>query len=97
VAADQELGGRVALCLFLLLSSPRDIYVAHALWTALDECNRALVKTLSEISHLETTNSSLYAGVVKYISTLQPLQVSKGIHIIILCLTYPPSGWPIQI
>ncbi|KAH9948992.1 ribosomal protein S5 domain 2-type protein [Amylocystis lapponica] len=48
---------------------------ATALWDALDKLNQALSKTLLQISELHARDPAAYAKTVKYLSTLQSVQV----------------------
>lgn len=48
---------------------------ATALWTALDQLNQSLAQTLLHIAKLYSEDSSTYLSALKYISSLQPVQV----------------------
>ncbi|KAJ3735703.1 phosphomevalonate kinase [Lentinula guzmanii] len=47
---------------------------ANAVWTAIDKLNQSLASTLSRISDFHSQSPGRYASIVKFISTLQPLQ-----------------------
>mgnify|MGYP001320378956 FL=1 len=49
---------------------------ANALWKSLDQLNQSLAQTLLHLGKLYEQDPKNYAETVKYISTLQPLQVS---------------------
>ena len=48
---------------------------AKALWTALDQLNQSLAQTLLHLSRLHDADPEGYASAVKYISSLQAVQV----------------------
>ncbi|KAJ3910032.1 phosphomevalonate kinase [Lentinula edodes] len=47
---------------------------ANAVWTAIDQLNQSLASTLLRLSAFHSENPACYASIVKFISTLQPLQ-----------------------
>ncbi|KAJ3768665.1 phosphomevalonate kinase [Lentinula raphanica] len=47
---------------------------AYAIWTAIDKQNQSLASTLLRISDYHSQNPLKYASIVKFISTLQPIQ-----------------------
>ncbi|KAJ4497135.1 phosphomevalonate kinase [Lentinula lateritia] len=47
---------------------------ANAVWTAIDQLNQSLSSTLLRLSVFHSENPASYASIVKFISTLQPLQ-----------------------
>ncbi|KAJ3865451.1 phosphomevalonate kinase [Lentinula novae-zelandiae] len=47
---------------------------ANAVWTAIDQLNQSLASTLLRLSAFHSENPASYASIVKFISTLQPLQ-----------------------
>ncbi|KIK67414.1 hypothetical protein GYMLUDRAFT_55186 [Collybiopsis luxurians FD-317 M1] len=49
---------------------------AHTLWTALDQLNQSLASSLSNLSTLHSRDPKSYASIVKFISSLQPVQAS---------------------
>ena len=49
--------------------------LANELWNALDTVNRALSQTLLRLSDLHARNEKAYTKAVKYLSTLQTVQV----------------------
>jgi phosphomevalonate kinase len=51
---------------------------AHALWSTLDKLNQSLAQTLLQISRLASEHPAVYEKAVRYISSLQPVQVSVG-------------------
>lgn len=51
---------------------------AAALWTSLDQLNQSLAQTLLHLSKLHEGDPENYASAVKYISSLQPVQVSSN-------------------
>ena len=53
------------------------VVVAGKLWDALNEQNHGLSQILLALSHLHAADPSAYAIVVKYLSTLQYLQVRR--------------------
>ena len=52
------------------------ISIANALWDALDERNQALSGVLLKLSSLHAEQPEQYAVVVKYLASLQSVQVS---------------------
>lgn len=59
-----------------MIALPFTIQVlADALWNALDKVNHALSKTLLKLSDLHARNEKAYTKAVKYLSTLQTVQV----------------------
>lgn len=50
---------------------------AEELWNALDKVNHALSKTLLRLSELHARNEKAYVKAVKYLSTLQTVQVRR--------------------
>jgi hypothetical protein len=61
------------ICPICVLSSTR--FTAHALWSAIDQWTRSLANTLTALCDMESRDPECYSGVVKYLSTLQPVQV----------------------
>lgn len=51
------------------------IFTAHSVWTALDQLNTSLAQTLARLSMLHEQDSEAYLGTVKYISSMQSVQV----------------------
>ncbi|KAF9042871.1 Phosphomevalonate kinase [Rhodocollybia butyracea] len=47
---------------------------ANTVWTALDQLNQSLSSTLSHLSTLYSRNPKSYTAIVKFISSLQPVQ-----------------------
>ncbi|KAI3619044.1 phosphomevalonate kinase [Moniliophthora roreri] len=52
----------------------QDTAKAHALWTAIDQHNSALARTLNQLTELCSRDPANYSRTVKYLSSLQPLQ-----------------------
>lgn len=52
--------------------------LANALWTTLDQLNQSLARTLLRITHLHAEDPETYTKAIKYISSLQAVQVSSG-------------------
>ena len=64
------------LCVSLLMGEiRRTIYIAHELWTELDGLNRSLARTLLHLSDLHAQDPETYSEAVKYLSSLQAVQV----------------------
>ncbi|KAF8161094.1 ribosomal protein S5 domain 2-type protein [Crassisporium funariophilum] len=59
---------------------------ANALWTHLNQLNQSLAQTLLHLSTLYEQDEPNYKSAVKYISSLQPVQVSFYIHMLFLWL-----------
>lgn len=70
-----EMGQRL-LSGAVLKDSSCTAHLASALWNALDTVNQALSKTLLRMSELHARDPAAYAKAVKYLSTLQSVQVS---------------------
>lgn len=51
-----------------------DTIASHQLWEDLNKTNQALCSQLLKLSQLHSQNPTAYTAVVKYISTIQPLQ-----------------------
>ena len=49
--------------------------VAHSLWTALDQCNTSLGRTLGRLTELYERDEHAYVETVRWVSGLQPMQV----------------------
>jgi hypothetical protein len=62
------------------------ISVADTLWREIDQLNQSLAQTLLHITKLHNKDPDNYGAAVKYISSLQPVQVrsstSTGFRII---------------
>lgn len=55
--------------------------LAHSLWTTINQRNQSLANTLLHLSELYSQDPTSYVRAVKYISSLQPVQVSQE-HIV---------------
>ncbi|KDQ28163.1 hypothetical protein PLEOSDRAFT_1041023 [Pleurotus ostreatus PC15] len=53
---------------------------AHALWTSIDQLNQSLASILTRISELHDRDPAVYSAAVKYLSSLQPVQVITAIR-----------------
>jgi hypothetical protein len=59
----------LSFCLFAVL--------ANALWVHLNQLNQSLSQTLLHLSKLYEQDKENYESAVKYLSSLQPVQVKK--------------------
>jgi phosphomevalonate kinase len=50
--------------------------VADALWTALDQLNQSFAEAVEKLWVLHKSDPQTYVEAVKYLSSLQPVQVS---------------------
>jgi phosphomevalonate kinase len=55
----------------------KNCIVAEALWTNLDQQNQSLAQTLLHLGKLAEDDHENYASAVKYICSLQPVQVRR--------------------
>lgn len=58
-----------------MVPTSRDFLVADALWKHLDQLNQSLAQTLLVLGNLHDKDPKTYQGAVKYICSLQALQV----------------------
>lgn len=72
---ENSVEGECFSLFLLLVAFSEPISIADTLWREIDQLNQSLAQTLLHITKLHDKDPENYGAAVKYISSLQPVQV----------------------